>query len=574
MSQKERKSPRPLVEAAGSYSVPRASTPVDLRLDANEGALPPQEVLAAARSVDPERVRTYPKKTDLEARLAEYLGARSSQVIVTAGGDDAIDRICRAFLGPGRNLLVPTPSFVMIANSGRIAGADVREIPWESPEFPTAQFIHSSDAETGVVAVVTPNNPTGFVASADDVRALSESIPQAIVLLDLAYVEFADDDLSRLALELPNVVAVRTFSKARGLAGLRVGYAFGATEWIDVLRAAGGPYPVSAISVAVAGASIELGEDAVGTGIEAVRENRAAIARAFAAVGVETTDSRGNFLLAEVGEGEAFRDAMAGMGIAVRAWPTDPRLASRSRVSVPADESDTGRVIHALGTICEPDCIIFDVDGVLCDVRGSYRAAIVQTCAHFGADVTLEEIVDMKARGDANNDWIVSMRLLSERGIEVELDAVTQVFEELYQGTDGSPGLWRHEETMVTRAWLEQLGSTRPLALVTGRPRRDAERFVETSGFHGLFDAVVCMEDAPRKPDPAPVELAMEQVGAKTAWFLGDTVDDVRAARDARVLPIGIVAPGEPRGTIAPTLIAAGAAVVWDAATDIERWLK
>lgn len=572
MSQEERRTPLPVVEAAGGYSVPRAATPVDLHLDANEGALPPDSVLEA--KPDQPQIHRYPNKTGLEAILAERLGASSDQVVVTAGGDEAIDRICRAFLKPGRNLVTPTPSFVMIGNSARLAGAEVREVEWEEPAFPVHAFIEAADARTGVVAVVTPNNPNGFVATEEDVRTLSAAVPQAIVLLDLAYVEFAEDDLSELALQLPNVVAVRTFSKARGLAGIRVGYAFGDSRWIGVLRAAGGPYPVSAASVAVAKASLSRGDEAVEEVVSSVVRNRSSLAETFRAAGVETAPSQGNFLLAEVGDGARFRDAMAGMGIAVRAWPADERLKSRSRITVPSSTGDLRRLEEAVRTVERPEAIIFDVDGVLCDVRGSYRASIVQTCADFGVEISQDDIVEMKSRGDANNDWIVSRRLLAEHGVDVSLDEVTQVFERLYQGSEGEPGLCNEEKTMVDRAWLEELGTSYRLALVTGRPRRDARRFVESSGFEGLFGAVICMEDAPRKPDPAPVRLAMKQLGVGTAWFLGDTVDDIRSGRSAGVLPIGVVAPGEPVAEIEASLIKAGAAVVWTAATDIERWLK
>lgn len=574
MSQDERRTPRPLVEAAGRYSVPRAATPVDLHLDANEGAAPPSAVWQGAFS-DAEAIRRYPSKSALEAELADYLGAAPEQVLVTAGGDEAIDRLCRAFLDASTNLVVPTPSFVMIANSARLAGAQVREVEWDEPKFPLATMLEAADAATGLVAVVSPNNPNGYVATEQDVRELSAALPGAIILLDLAYVEFAEHDLSGLALELPNVVAVRTFSKARGMAGLRVGYAFGDARWIGALRAAGGPYPVSAASLALASASLEHGEESMLSSVDAVRTHREEIREALTSLGVDATRSEGNFVLADVGGGAAFRDAMAGMGIAVRAWPGDVRLDARSRITIPASPTDTARLKHALGTVRRPEALIFDVDGVLCDVRGSYRAAIIGTCAHFGVEVDHDDIVAMKAAGDANNDWIVSRRLLGEAGVEVGLESVTEVFERLYQGTEDVPGLWREERTMVERAWFEGLAERGfELALVTGRPRRDARRFVEEAGFEGLFGALVCMEDAPRKPDPAPVRLAMETIGATTAWFLGDTVDDVRAGRAAAVLPIGIAAPGEPRELVEETLIRAGAAVVWDDATDIERWLS
>ena len=101
---------------------------------------------------------------------------------------------------------------------------------------------------------------------------------------------------------------------------------------------------------------------------------------------------------------------------------------------------------------------------------------------------------------------------------------------------------------------------------MTGRPRKDAERFLQDADIEPLFDAVICMEDAPIKPSPAPVQAALSALGVQRAWMLGDTPDDVVAARSAEVLPIGVMAPGA-SPTTQSTLLASGAAIVlnqWD----------
>ena len=100
-------------------------------------------------------------------------------------------------------------------------------------------------------------------------------------------------------------------------------------------------------------------------------------------------------------------------------------------------------------------------------------------------------------------------------------------------------GLRRHETLIPDRALLEELARSFRLGVVTGRPRGDAERFLGEQGVRGLFGAVVCREDGPLKPDPAPVRIAMTHLGAHTAWMLGDTPDDVHAAVGAGVVPVG-----------------------------------
>ena len=554
--------PAPGVEGATAYAVPRASAPTDLKLDGNEGRGPTEADVAEMRQVlTPELLRRYPSTAALEARLAERLAVTADRVIVTAGGDDALDRICRAMLAPGRTIVFPEPGFEMVARYATLAGGDVVRVPWREPTYPTDRVLEVLDERTAVVVVTHPNNPTGGVATADDLRRLSAAIPEGLLLVDLAYVEFADEDLTALALELPNALVVRTFSKAWGLAGARVGYAAGPAPVIAWLRACGAPYAVAAPSIALAGARLDQGDARMDAFVARVRQERAAIAAAFAETGATPWPSQANFVLAEVGDPLWFRDGMAGLGIAVRAFPGKPALDGCSRIACPGGDEDLDRVVHALRTVRAPEALIFDLDGVLADVSSSYRTAILQTAAEYGVTLTAEDVQEAKAAGDANNDWIVTTRLLAERGVDVPLADVTATFERLYQGTEEEPGLWTTETALVEPGWLAALAERMPVGIVTGRPRGDAERFLEQMGFAPSISALVCMEDGPAKPDPAPVRTGLERLGVQRAWMIGDTPDDIVAARAAGVVPLGIRAPGD-AAPAETALIRAGAARV------------
>jgi len=157
--------------------------------------------------------------------------------------------------------------------------------------------------------------------------------------------------------------------------------------------------------------------------------------------------------------------------------------------------------------------------------------------------VTHEEIARAKAEGDANNDWRLTQRLLARRGVEVDLAEVTARFERLYQGRAGEPGLCQSETLIPDPGALRALASRVPLGVVTGRPRRDCDAFLERFWIADLFPVRVCMEDAPAKPDPAPVSLALCRLGVGSAWMVGDTLDDAVAARAAGVVPIGFLPP-------------------------------
>jgi HAD superfamily hydrolase (TIGR01548 family) len=199
-------------------------------------------------------------------------------------------------------------------------------------------------------------------------------------------------------------------------------------------------------------------------------------------------------------------------------------------------------------------------------VSRSYRAAIRGTAASYGIELSDGEIAAAKAAGDANDDWSLTQRLLAARGVEAPLSEVTERFEALYQG-----GLWREETALVDLDWLARLAARLPVAIVTGRPRADAERFLSERGLASAVRVLVAREDAPRlKPDPAPVELALRRLDVRRAWLLGDTPDDVRAARAAGVVPLGVEAPGE---VSAEALLRAGAARVLSATTDLEALL-
>jgi phosphoglycolate phosphatase-like HAD superfamily hydrolase len=113
-----------------------------------------------------------------------------------------------------------------------------------------------------------------------------------------------------------------------------------------------------------------------------------------------------------------------------------------------------------------------------------------------------------------------------------------------------------------------------PLAVVTGRPRDEARWFLEREGLAGCFRAVVCMEDAPRKPDPAPVRLALARLGVRAAWMVGNTPDDIRAAAGASVIPFGVVAPGDDLAATSAALTEAGAVRVLNQVIDLEELLS
>ncbi|MEM1348947.1 MAG: TIGR01548 family HAD-type hydrolase [Myxococcota bacterium] len=572
--------PNHALRSQSAYTVPKRRTPTDILLAGNEGVRPPAHLTQVLADLDPEVLRRYPSAAAVEGALASRFGLGASRVLVTAGADDALDRCCRAMLSPERRLLISAPTFEMIPRYASIMGAPVTHVPWDDGAFPLDEMLASITPDVRLIALVTPNNPTGLVFGQSALDAIALAAPDALVLVDHAYVEFADPefDLTERALEYDHCVVVRTLSKAWGMAGLRVGYAMGRSEVIGWLRAAGNPYAVSGPSAAIARARLAHDAD-VTAFVEQAKRAREQIDSALRALDWQVTESQANFVFARGKDSVLTRDVFAALGIAIRAWPGKTGLRDAIRISCPGDEASTARVLEA-AQCTRPEALLFDMDGVLVDVSKSYRGAILATARELGAPgASADDIRALKDAGDANNDWVVTQRLLAMHGVDVPLDEVTAAFERFYQGTPHTPGLWELEEQLVTAEQLLRLANRGArLGIVTGRPRADAHRFLEHAQMTNLFEVVVCMEDASAKPAPDPVLLAMERLGAQSAWMFGDTVDDVRAARAASargscVAPFGVVAPGDDVGHATEVLERAGAGRVLESITEVLEML-
>ena len=559
------------------YKGPTQPEPGVLKLDGNEGNPPPRRLLEDLAVADLSRLRDYPDARPLESEIAERLGMDPARVVVTAGADDALDRVFRAYLRPGRRLILPVPAFEMMYRFAAVVGGEILPVPW-TDAFPADEVITALDESVSLVAMISPNNPTGRTATASDLERVAEAASKvdsgvafgAMVLLDHAYVEYSDQDLTSVAERLDNVVTVRTFSKAWGLAGCRVGYAVASPEVATVLRNVGNPFPVAGLSLAVVRAQTTMGETALTEHVERIRAGRAQLTERLARRGIEASPSQGNFVLADFSARSDFVfRGLAALGVRVRRFPHRPEIAEALRITVPDEAEDLNKLLEALETCLAPQALLFDLDGVIADVETSYHRCILETAGGFGVEVTREEVATEVLAGDANNDWVLTQRIMAGRGVEVSLDDVTKAFQEAYLGTSTSPGLRESERMLVPVDVLSRLAERLPLAIVTGRPREEAEWFLDKEELTDLFPTVVCMEDGPLKPDPAPVQLARSRLAVERAWMVGDTPDDIRAATAAGVLPIGVVAPGPNPTATTAALRESGAATVLGTINDL-----
>ena len=332
-------------------TAPSGPPSLTMRLHASEGPPPPAALLEAMFARSHRVANHYPDSSSLRALLARRLGLEPEGVLVSAGADEAIDRVCRAYLEPGRNLVLSDPGFEMIGKCGALAGAALRPYSWMGGHFPAAELRRRIDSDTGVVAVITPHNPIGLAMDETELRTVAESSRDALLLVDLAYADFADVDLTRTALEYEHAVVLRTLSKAWGLAGLRVGCACGHPEVIARLRAAGGPYTVSTASLWLAEQWLQVGEPFKRAYVTAVKQRRTRIAALLRAAGAEVWPSQANFVFTRIEDADTLRESLAARGIVVRGFPGHPRLVDCLRIGCPPDDEAMRRFCRILAEL-------------------------------------------------------------------------------------------------------------------------------------------------------------------------------------------------------------------------------
>lgn len=346
-------SPAPRLSRVSSYRRASPGEAIDLYLDGNEAG--PDDISWAP---DMTRLASlplnrYPDNSAFESKLAERFQVASDRVIVTAGADDGIDRLCRATLSADRELLTHTPSFEMVPRYVSLADATLVALPWLQGDLPVDAIVSRATPATAVVLIVSPNNPTGATVSAEAVRRIHDAIPGAWIVVDGAYLEFADDDITQDVLSLPRGVLLRTFSKAWGLAGLRTGYAIGPSRLIEWMRASAGPYPVSRVSLALAEMALAEAASSVDEFVTAIRTNREKLSTHMDSLGMDPLPSQGNFVLTRTrAAGEVVR-GMAAAGIAIRGFAGREEIADCIRITVPGQAADLQRVCAALTQVIE-----------------------------------------------------------------------------------------------------------------------------------------------------------------------------------------------------------------------------
>jgi HAD superfamily hydrolase (TIGR01548 family) len=223
-----------------------------------------------------------------------------------------------------------------------------------------------------------------------------------------------------------------------------------------------------------------------------------------------------------------------------------------------------------------PQILIFDVDGVLVDVRGTYWRSALETVRYLtGKRVTYAQLHQWKSKPGFNDDWSMVSAWVTALGKSISYDEARVAFERFYWGTDGIPGNVRNEKILVQPRQIEKWARHFELNLFTGRTRQEFSFTFERWPATKFFQTIITMDDAKKKPHPEGLQKILGPRDPPTALYLGDNIDDALAARDAGVPFMAIIATGEHRyRQRAARFRELGALALLPRATELNAWLR
>jgi histidinol-phosphate aminotransferase len=322
-----------------------------LRLDFNENTeAPSPKVADVLREIAAGELTKYPERAPAEALVAKYLRLAAPQVLLTNGVDEAIHLLCETYLEPDHEVIIVVPTFSMYEIYAQSTGANVISVqadPEDGFRFPIDAVLSRIGTKTRLVAVASPNNPTGTMVKRQDLLKIADEAPQAAVLVDEAYHEFCGETVLGSAARFPNLFVARTFSKAYGLAGLRIGVLAGNENQMKMVRKVSSPYNVNAVALACLPAAIADRAFVEGYVHQAV-QGRGRLMIQLACHGIPYWISQANFVLAKLGPlHQAFVAEMRKRGILVRDRSNDPGCDGCVRITVGAAEH-TNQLLQAL----------------------------------------------------------------------------------------------------------------------------------------------------------------------------------------------------------------------------------
>jgi histidinol-phosphate aminotransferase len=303
-----------------TYEAPAEGRAGKIRLDFNENTAGcGTAVLRALAKLTPKELAMYPEYQKPTARIARHLGVRPEELLLTNGGDDALRVFFDTFVEPRSHILICEPTFPMYRYYAEIAGARIEVCRYDAQQrFPLNEILSALRKKPRVFFLANPNNPTGTLVPPTALRKILNAARNTVVVFDEAYAEFSGFSTIPRIRRYPNLFIARTFSKAAGLAALRLGAVIAAKDSLAYVRRAMPPFPVNIAALVSAEAALRK-RKAIRSYVREIQRTRKSFAAALQRLGVITFPSAGNFLLANFGsDGPALFAKLERKGILLR----------------------------------------------------------------------------------------------------------------------------------------------------------------------------------------------------------------------------------------------------------------
>ena len=340
--------PRRAVELMPEYHPPLAGRTA-LRLDFNENTFAPSpRVIERIHKATSEDLTKYPEREPIERIAAAHFGLASGQVLLTNGVDEAIHLLCLTFLEGDDEALITTPTFFMYDVGVQLMTPNlVRVQADDSLAFPFERFMQAITPKTKLIMVASPNNPTGGIVSREHLLAIAAAAPHAVLFVDEAYFHFHGESTLADIPNIPNLIVGRTFSKAYGLANLRLGMLAGNAELLRYIRKVCSPYNVNGLALECLPVALE--DDAyVRWYADQIATGRDRMATGLRELGVGFFPSHANFILMKIGPLHAeLCAAIRAHGVLLRDRSTDPGCDGYVRITIGIEDHVT-RALTAL----------------------------------------------------------------------------------------------------------------------------------------------------------------------------------------------------------------------------------
>ena len=567
--------PKKSVEKMLGYFVPLYEKHWDYKLDSNENNYgPSSKVLDTLKNCDYKSISFYPFYGELSQKIADYNDVNINNIKVTNGADEAISGIIQTYLEEGECLLTLDVSFEMPVIYTHISAGEVLKVPFkERWKFPVDDFLKEMEnSKVKIIYVASPNNPTGNIIDEEDLKRVLDKSAGKAVIIDETYANYSGSSYNKYAKLYNNVFVVKSFSKDFALAGMRLGYIISNENNIKYLKNVISPFSVNAFALKAGIAALSDLEyfNKIKTEINHSKDE---LTEFFKSLNAVVYKSYANFLLVDFKEKAEFvYNKLKNNNITVKLFKKGSLLENHLRITIPT--RDGVRKIKDL--LSNKPMLVFDMDGVLIDASNSYRTAIEKTYEKYtGKIISKQETQAAKNLGGLNNDWDLTKYLLEKVGLNIKYTDIVDVFQSIYW--DNGNGLINNESFLFDKTLLLELSNKYNLAIYTGRPHKEAFYALEKFDVVSYFYPIVTSDDVPEgkgKPDSYGLNYIKDITISKKYYYMGDTIDDMKCAKNANYYPIGVLPPQDKSESLVNSLKSNGAKEVIKSVNNLNNVLE